>query len=740
MNILICGKNTPYVKNIAERLKREKNEIHYISGSKASDKVGNAVFQQFDFEYTNPNIGRIVKSARADVMVLLGSSDKNYSWRNPADDAMTFVSGMSSLLMAAKGSGVKRVIFISSVEVFENNEGDPRCDTLPEASAPMLDAFVQVENLCRNVEEDEMQVDILRLPQVTGYYDSNSLNDFCLMAVQRCFYNDRFSYSPEKLHSVMNYQDAADAIIKLIGREHDKEKKIFQLKGVICSEQEIMDAMSKTGWTGVRSAEKIKERKAKDYPPARLAESDDELLHFSLRFNIEEIIEQLRRAIETHKKEEEKGKEKRLHFLPVIEAVVCAVLVTLITYFLRQTWVGDHFSFFVLYALLFGGVYGTTYGLFSGLLATIGTLVIQWHDAGLINTLENYYFFLYFLQYILVGVIAGYMHDKYVRKTTSLREERNYLAAEVNDLTRINDNSIYVNNVYERRLVGYENSLPRLYEMTSRLDFLESETVIFQAALVTQELLEVEDVAIYMSSQRSKYFRLSAATSERATSCGKSYKYDEEAFLYAPFEQREIYKNKEMNKEYPSFAGSVMDEDRINAIIMVWTRDIHKINQYECDMLAIVCRLIENAMVRANRYLDAIRHENYIENTRIMKEEPFLQHYNNYLEGSREGVFNFSLLYIPPEEGGVEDVQRMTRDTDVIGMVDDAIYILLPFANETDSAHVAKRFMENGMAITPVPKESLAEKKPAGQIAQEQVSAEQTIDGQKAAENKEGEA
>ena len=675
--------------------------------------MGSSVFQQFNFEYSNPNIGRIVKSARADVMVLLGSSDKNYAWRNPGDDAMTFVAGMSSLLMAARGAGVKRVIYISSIEVFEHNTGEPGIMTEPDVTSPMLDAFVHVENLCRDFEDEEMEIDVLRLPPVTGYYDNNTLNDYCLNTVMRCFYNDRFSYCPERMHTAIHFQDAADAVIKLINIENKEKKQLLQVQGVAFSEQDVMDAIGKTEWSGARTAGKEKAKKNEYYAPAHLAQSDEEFLKSRPRHDIDEIIAHLCTAFEKHKKEEEKGTSKRLHILPLIEALAAAVLVTVITYFLRQTWVGDHFSFFILYALLFGGVYGTVYGLLSGLLATIGTLVIQWHDAGLIQTLENYYFFLYFLQFILVGVIAGYMHDKYIRKTTSLTEERNYLAAEVNDLTRINDNSIYVNNVYEKRLVGYENSLPRLYEMTSRLDYLESENVIFQAALVTQELLEVEDVAIYMSSQRSKFFRLSAATSERAMGCGKSYKYDEEAFVYNAFEQREIFKNKEMKKEQPSFAGCVMDEDRITSIIMVWTRDIHKINQYECDMLAIVCRLIENAMLRANTYLDAIRHESYIEGTRIMKEEYFLHHYMNFLEGSRMGVFSYSLLYLAPDESDVEKVQKLTRDSDILGMVGDAIYVLLPFANKSDSVFVSKRFVDAGMSIVPVEMDHLKDKKPS---------------------------
>ena len=57
-------------------------------------------------------------------------------------------------------------------------------------------------------------------------------------------------------------------------------------------------------------------------------------------------------------------------------------------------------------------------------------------------------------------------------------------------------------------------------------------------------------------------------------------------------------------------------------------------------------------------------------------------------------------------------MQRMTRDTDVLGMVGGAVYILLPFANEGDSAFVVKRFAEAGMNIVSVPKEQLENYQP----------------------------
>lgn len=701
MNILICGKNTLYLKNLAERLKREKNEIHYISGSKAAEKAGNFVFQQFDFEYTNPNIGRIVKNTKADVMVLLGATDRNFSWRNPADDAMAFVSGMSSLMMAAKGAGVKKIIFVSSITVVESHTDSLEEGTVSAALSTMNDAIIQVENLCRNITDSHTEAVILRLPGETGYYDINANNDFCLLAAERYMFGSKLSYFPDSVHTIMHYMDAAEAIIKTINYKSEEPKRLFQIQGLVFTEQEYVDALIRTEQHKECTPSPDTTKTVGVTNAAHLETNDEELLGLKLRFGLQEIAEKLCKACLAYKKETEPKKKRRFHILPLIEAFAAAVIVTVISYFLRQTWVGDSFSLFTLYSLLFGAVYGTTYGLLSGVLATIGTLIIQWQDVGLINTIENYSFFLVFLQLILVGVIAGYIHDKYVRKTTTLTEERNYLAQEVNDLTRINDNNIYVKNVYEKRLVGYENSLPRLYELTSQLDFMEPENVIFHANIVAQQLLEVEDVAIYMSSQKSSYFRLNAANSRRATSCGKSFKYDEDCFLYSAFELDEIFKNTKMDPALPSFAGTVRDGDRINAIIMVWTRDIHKVNQYEADMLAIVCRLIEKSMIRANLYDEATRDESYIEGTRIMKEEVFLRRFQNFEEGRQQGVFTYALLRFDSSGDDAIKVQKLLRDTDILGIADNALYIILPFSTADDLQFVTKRFEENGIKIIP---------------------------------------
>lgn len=706
MNILICGKNNQYLKNLAERLKREKNEIHYISGSKASEHVGSSVFQQFDFEYTNPNIGRIVKNTKPDVMILLGANDRNYTWYDPADDAMTFVSGMSSLIMAAKGAGVRKIIFISSISVLGSHKEALEQHITTSEITTMNDAFLYVERFLTNLSDEDLETIVLRLPFDTGVYDTSVSSDYCLTTAKAYMEGSKLTYVEGNPHVAMFYLDSVEAIIKTVGYDGAKEKNVLNLQGVVFTEDEYVNALLQTGNNKDSKAERNTEKEFEPSAYACLESSDETLLGFSTRFGIREIAGRMCWLCLSKQKEELKKKRRRLQILPFLESLAAAVIVTFLMYFLRKTWVGDSFSLFTLYTLLFGAVYGTTYGLFSGLLATIGMLIIQWNEVGLVQTLENYTFFLVFLHLVLVGVIAGYVRDKFVRKTTTLSEERNYLAQEVNDLTRISDSNTYVKNIYEKRLVAYENSLPRLYELTSQLDYLEPVKVIFQATLVTKKLLEVEDVAIYLSNHGLDYFRLSGANSNRALSIGKSLKYDESSFLYESFELREVYKNTAMDETKPSFASAVWDGERINAIIMVWTQDIHKINQYECDMLAIVCRLIEKSMTRAEMYERMASKGSFVEGTRIKKERAFLQRFQSYLEGERLGVFQFSLLRLV-SDGFTEEAQRLTRDTDVLGVVDDILYLMLPFTGREETENVINRFAQNGITVVPAPRAEL---------------------------------
>ncbi|MFR5915624.1 MAG: hypothetical protein ACLUGJ_11545 [Blautia wexlerae] len=64
------------------------------------------------------------------------------------------------------------------------------------------------------------------------------------------------------------------------------------------------------------------------------------------------------------------------------------------------------------------------------------------------------------LQILVVsGVIVGHMKDKYRRKNGDLEDEKKYYQSELVDMTRIYDGNRYVKEIYEKRIVNYENSM-----------------------------------------------------------------------------------------------------------------------------------------------------------------------------------------------------------------------------------------------------------------------------------------
>ena len=182
-------------------------------------------------------------------------------------------------------------------------------------------------------------------------------------------------------------------------------------------------------------------------------------------------------------------------------------------------------------------------------------------------------------------------------------------------MTRIYDGNRYVKEIYEKRIVNYENSMVRVYEASSQLDFWEPQKVIFQAVDVARELMDIQDVAIYITGGSVGYLRLAAASSEEARQMGKSIHADENFFMHRELVERAVYRNREVDSVLPSYACGIYDRENLSAVIMLWTKDLSKINLYESNMLALICRLIESAMNRAATYWNRLANQ-YIEGTK----------------------------------------------------------------------------------------------------------------------------
>ena len=699
MNILVCGKKTPFTELLFERLHKERNELYFLSGSPASERIGRFAFQQYDFAYTNKNISRIVSGCNPDCMVILGAADMNFVWRKTDQDSSEYISGIAALLVAAQTAGISNVIYISNIDVFEQNEEEVLTkESIPIAQKARLASFVRAEELCGQFNDEKMKITILRLPEIFGYDDENS-SEFILRSTRSYLRKGKITCAPDRLHSAMFYSDAVEAILRVLAVPDKERELLYQLKGITYTENQPVNLLLESGRKKGATVEKITDDGTKfPYPPANITEFDEEKLGFSLRYDLRSGIDKLLHDCMRYQKRETLEDGWMLNVLPVLEAIVICIACAVATRLLASTWVGENVYLFILYVILFGAVYGTPYALFTSLLSVIAVFVLRYLNASFKTTSSNYQFFLSFLVFVVAGVIAGYMRDKFYRRNRNLEEEKNYYNSELSDLSSIYEDNEYVKDVYEKRLTAYENSLSKIYELTDQLDYLESKKVVFRTVKVVQDLLEMKDVAVYVASRRSAYFRLAAASTGLAASCGKSLRFDKECFLYDAVSRQEIYQNREFDTKLPSFGGGVYTDGDLSAIILVWTDDLRQVNLYKSDMLALICRLAEKSMARAEMYEESIRVGAYVEGTNILNSSSFDEILDTYKEGQKQGLFSYTMLCVELREGmALETVSGLVRDTDVLGLKENCIYIILAYSEKDDAEYVIRRFASKGI-------------------------------------------
>lgn len=700
MNILICGQGSSFCSQIIWRLNKEQHEVYLISGSADCENVSAPVFQEYHFSYSNENILKTVATADPRVMVIMGASDTLYSWNNSDRDAIDYLKGLSSLLVSAKKAGVKRVIYISSIEAAAGITRSKTRDLV----------LAQAEKLCFGFADDRLEVIAVRLPGIAGGSNTRSADGVFSSFARAYFKDGNIQCIPGKQHLALHYKDAAEIFCRLILNEDlpdpvnelltddSLDYKIYQFKGLCFTEKELAAQFLETG---SRPDAKITEIRISDssteLPP--FGATHEDLFLFSPHHYLDEIVQDIstqETGSTTHKNAVVAREKSEKHFMPLIEVLIIGFLTCLLTSYIRTTWVGENFSFFIIYILLFGATYGVPFGLLAAIVASVGELLLT---AGGISAeqFRTYDYFLHVLQFISTGVLTGYMRDKYKRRNLTLEEGNRYLSSELNDVIEINDGNLYVKDIYEKRLLSYQNSLGRIYDLTTQLDFLDARKVIFQAVRVIREMLEVDDVAIYLASHRSSYFRLSATSSARAAGQGKSMHFDKDNFCYAAISQHEIYQNHAFDPHIPTFAGAVYQDENPIAIIMVWSDDLTKVNMYESNLFAILCRLIEKSITRSELYESALREDSYIEGTLIMNEEAFRKIFEIYQDGRKQGLLPFVFLRLDLNGKDPSEIQTMIRDTDVLGIMDGAIHVILSYSNDEDAAFVIDRFKENGI-------------------------------------------
>ena len=398
--------------------------------------------------------------------------------------------------------------------------------------------------------------------------------------------------------------------------------------------------------------------------------------------------------------------------IPYIENMICFIPFFMLNNRAVDSKYFSKLDFYLLYVLLFAIVYGQQQAIFSALLAIAGYCFRQMYDKTGFEVLMDYSTYVWMAQLFIVGMSVGYMKDqiRYIRDQDD--EQIHYLNGQLGDIADINDSNVRMKHTFERQIVNQKDSLGKIYEITSQLDQRGPEEVLFYAVQVLSKLMETQDAAIYTVANRD-YARLFSFTSLTAKRLGKSIRYSDMEDMVTELRDHRVYINKTMDNRYPLMAYAIYSEETMQTILMLWGLPWERMNLAEANRLTVVGYLIQNAVVRANRYLEALHTRRYVEGSDILGQDAFKQLVTAFFDARRHGLTECTLLKIQHTDESfketAEQLEKKLRQTDYFGVLADGLYVLLPNTDEEGAVGVIERFKGFGFESSVVNGEVIGE-------------------------------
>ena len=743
MNILLIGGANSLINSLINKLNKEGHRVCLLTGSSYKKDGYAKVFETYNFSYSSASLCDVFESISPDVTLYLGAYDSNYRWENAERESVTFTSCLVNILMAYSTVKRGRFLFLSSEEVY--GEGHSEAVEEQEPTNPQTlrgMALAQGEELCDNYRRTrDLDIVIARLdhlysiPQTLKDVD-NDCAKMCLDALT----SGVIAINPRDRAAFLYEADAVEYIYRLVAGAEHRESLYHISPSVSVSYLElarmVQRYMSRDKRPRTDESEdselqfieldetdsdegdiKIVRRNEPDnccVLSNKLYNSEFGMARFAnLENNIRKIAAHMKRNREVFLMNEDTKPSlwsrirKKVGWLiqaliPFAENLVCFIPFFMLNNRAVDSRYFANMDFYLLYVLLFAIVYGQQQATISAFFATAGYVFRQMYNRTGFEVMLDYNTYVWVAQLFILGLVVGYMRDQIRVMRSEAKEHSEFLTSQLNDIQDINKSNVRVKDALEVQIVNQNGSIGKLYNITAQLDQYTPEEVLFYAAAMLSQLMESKDVAIY-SVANGGYARLSASTSDKARHLGNSIRYGEMEDMYNVIAQHKVYINRTMDDRYPLMANALFEEDKMQLILMVWGISWEHMTLGQANLLTVVSYLIQNAVLRANRYLEALENQRYVKGTKVMETGAFSGLVHAYMEAQKKDLTVCTLLRVSVDSGHRDEAGQALaaklRQSDYIGtMKDGCLYALLSNTNSSDARIVMERFEQVGYA------------------------------------------
>lgn len=719
MKVFIAGSYNAFTNELIKKFHKENDKVYVLTGEQYHGNKPHNVFEQYTFPYTGDSIIEVLDSVQPDIILFTGAYDTNFKWQNMRSESMHYMSGLINILMSANVQHTKQFIYLSSSEVFSDPQEEfIKADTPTSAMDYKGIAITQGEELCRHFRATTgLNVSVLRIDHM--YKEPLDIEDCTdpLSHVCKEALNTGSVTVNDNIHfSMIHVSDVVFGIYQFV-QEKKHKKDLYHI-----SSQKLLSDFDIAKLIHSVDDSIIIEDNTTGTPVSLALDNSEfcEEYHFSVFNSYEKTIPAIYKKMRKRRKDflDQNNKNTSKNqivqriktlftaMLPFIENLVIFIPVFMINNRAVGSGYFDKLDFFLLYVLLFAGIYGTKQAVFSAALSVIGYCFRQLYFRTGIELLIDYNTYLWIAQLFIVAMAVGRLRDSTKNITYEKDEEISFLSSQLQDLVHINDSNNRIKNIYQNRIIDYDDSLVKIYSITSQLDSVEEGAILFYAADIISRILKTPDVAIYQVAN-ADYCRLFSATSDQAKVLGKSVKYSEMTDMTDMLHNKQVYINKTMNEDYPLMASAIYRNDKPLEIIMIWGLSFEKMTQYQANLLTVLGFMIYNSVDRAERYLDALSNTRFIKDTRLLTADAFMELCHIYQDAMDKHLTEYTVLQVASQkEMSYTEwstlLSSKLRFSDYIGLDNQSrICILLTNSNTGDAQFIITRMQELGLSCVP---------------------------------------
>ena len=715
MNILLIGGSCSLINNLIVKFRKEGHRVYLLTGERYQKKKYERVFETYNFTYDSEKLSDIIDSVNPDVTICMGAFDSNYRWKEERE-AVKVSSHLVNILMACTQEKKGKVIFLSSDEVYYGDYEEKLQEESPlSGKGVRASMLIQAESICRNFRQNwGLDLTVLRLDHVYNQpkrpEDVNHIGALmCLEALK----TGCITVQENHEFSLLNEKDAVE-FIYCIAKEPQKHEIYHLSSETIVSEVELAGMIQKSFAEPINVivTEGIQERCVLS------AERFKEEYRKSAICELEPAIRKMASYMQKHKAlfvdldEEKLPWWKRLlnqwawlirSMIPFLENMICFIPF----FMMNNRTVGSQYFAnldpYLLYVLLFAIVYGQQQATFSAILAVAGYLFRQMYTRSGFEVVLDYNTYVWIAQLFILGLVVGYMRDQIRLMRMESKEMEEHLSRQIVDIKEINESNVRVKEIMEHQLIEHEDSIGKIYSITSKLDQQEPEEVLFDAVEMMKELMHTEDVAIY-NIVNEDYARMFSASSVKSRSLGNSIRYKEMEAVYDELKEQKVYINKSMDERYPLMANAIFEGGQMKMLIFLWGLGWECMTLGQANYLVVVSYLIQNAVLRARRYMSVLEEKRYLKKSRILEPDAFRTLVKSYSHAANRNLVEYTLLRIHTPDKiktTANETEKFLRSTDYFGVLSNKkLYVLLANTSAEDAVFVQKRFVENGYETT----------------------------------------